>query len=202
MKYTIILFLTTLVFGCQAQDSLVIREDLELMMDGFLAHEEMKLGSFIGMPSPVFTKTDIDGVEHWLELYQGKVVVLFFWNSYDERCLEQLASINQIVKDHKQNEVIVLSFIDDKPAEITEYISRFMQSDPPLFPIIADSYTFSRKTFGDAIQLPKVFVLDKLHYVQMAFSNANQNKPIEVYDKVKPIIEDLLKMWACCHFFT
>lgn len=117
--------------------------------------------------APAFSTADMDGNIVDLKSLKGKVVVLNFWFTRCNPCVEEMPELNSLVKQYKNNEDVVflaLTF-DDKAT-----VSAFLKKNAFDYTILPDS----KSIVDDYIVMgyPSNLVLDKkgdIQYQSMGF---------------------------------
>jgi thiol-disulfide isomerase/thioredoxin len=106
--------------------------------------------------APDFVVTDIHGVEQRLSSFRGKKVLLHFWASWCEPCMEELPEIERLWLDLKGKDLVVLSVaIDDDKQSVIEVEKSLKLS----FPILADDGAV--KTLYRVGGVPESFIIDR-----------------------------------------
>ncbi len=196
-----LLFLSSVLF---AQSDTIVPLDEETvitvydpntgeMYENYFETKKNIIAQFEGFPVAPFQGTDLNGEEHLLPHYTGRILILFFWNSFSEACLSQIPSLNKIAADYNPDLLTLLSFADDDAADLKNYMERYMKEDAPNFPIIPNARKFADQFFGKGLQLPRIFVVDKDGIVRKVKSGASVYEEMEVYQALKPLLDDLLK---------
>jgi thiol-disulfide isomerase/thioredoxin len=83
------------------------RESAEAAADD--AKEDAQQANLIGKPSPDWQATDLDGHEHSLTAYRGKVLLLDFWFRCCEPCMMAMPQVKQIAEEYKDKGVVTLA---------------------------------------------------------------------------------------------
>lgn len=107
--------------------------------------------------APDFKLKDQYGVEHYLEKYRGKVVILNFWATWCSVCKSELKDIEELYQEYGKNEkdVVFLGVNDENLQKVTEYLKKNSYT----LPTIIDS------DLMDEYQIrafPTVFIIDKM----------------------------------------
>lgn len=71
----------------------------------------------VGSPAPEFLLADVNGEDHSLEAYKGKVIYLSFWASWCHPCLRKLDLIKGIQAEMEEKGVIFVNISVDKNKE-------------------------------------------------------------------------------------
>jgi peroxiredoxin len=113
-----------------------------------------------GRPAaPDFNLLDVDGNQHRLADYRGKVVAINFWATWCPPCLREMPSMQRLWDQLKQKDFVILA-ID--VGEDDETVFRFtIALDTPLeFPLLLD---LDGKIVAQwpVLGLPTTFIVDK-----------------------------------------
>jgi peroxiredoxin len=72
--------------------------------------------------APDFTFEDVDGNEHTLSNYKGKVVLINFWTIYCPSCRREITSLIELYKKHKDKGLVILGIgIDKNPNRLKTF---------------------------------------------------------------------------------
>ena len=131
--------------------------------------------------APSLVLADIRGVEHSLEQYRGKVVVVNFWATWCPPCVEELPSLENAWQRYRQQGLVVLAVSGEESDVVTSFLER-LPSDIT-FPALIDH----DMKVGNRWQirgLPTTVVVDRsghLHWRaegQLDFSASDVNKKL------------------------
>ena len=75
-----------------------------------------------GMLAPEFAVVDIDGNEMKLEDFVGKYVLLDFWHTRCQPCLEDTPQLKAIHRSHRDSLFIIGLSVDSQKARVVEYV--------------------------------------------------------------------------------
>ena len=114
-----------------------------------------ELRPWSGGATPPLALPDLDGRQHRLQDYRGKVVLVNFWATWCEPCREEMPSINRLRASLAGQPFAVLAV---NLAEPESRIRRFMEQVPLDFAVLLDRDTRVAKTWQARI-LPASFVV-------------------------------------------
>ena len=108
------------------------------------------------LKAPEFNLKDQYGVEHSLEKYRGKVVVLNFWTTWCPVCKEEIKDIEKLYEDYGKNQedVVFLGVSNENMDKIKSYVEK-------------NNYKFPTVVGEDVMRdyfiraFPTVFIIDK-----------------------------------------
>jgi thiol-disulfide isomerase/thioredoxin len=135
--------------------------------------------------APPLLLRDLDGREHRLTDYKGKVVVLNFWATWCEPCREEMPSLQRL-SDAMAGQAFVLLGVD--LAEGEPRVRAFLQQTPVRFPVLLDRDGAVAKAWKVKL-LPTTLIIDPAQrishvaYGELAWDSA----------EVKSLIGRLLK---------
>lgn len=120
---------------------------------------DKKVGTKIGQCAPNFTLEATDGRLFELSKHRGKVVMVNFWATWCEPCIEELPSLNRLYQKKIPNIEFVSVSIDSNQ----QAIDRFFKINKNIkikFPILKD---FSKKVSDQwgTHKVPETFIVDK-----------------------------------------
>jgi peroxiredoxin len=157
--------------------------------EAFTPSEKDLIASFTGFPAESFLANDVDGNEHYLADYKGKVAILWFWSIHDQMSIDWLSTMNLLQVQYLE-EVKLLGFA----SEMTEETKAFTSREGLVFANIPNGDVFGQMAYGADLGKPRAFIIDEfgiIRYVLPAsFFNADA---IEVQsDKLNAMIRELL----------
>lgn len=119
------------------------------------ASASAQLPSWSGGPTPALRLPDLEGKEHTLEAYRGKVVLINFWATWCEPCREEMPSIERLRRSLEGRPFAVLAV---NLAEPDTRVQRFLREVPLGFTVLMDRDTATAKAWK-ARMLPATFIV-------------------------------------------
>jgi len=111
------------------------------------------------LTAPDFMLPDIDGTEHRLSEFHGKVVMLNFWASWCPPCRREMPSLQRLYEKYRSQGLVVVAINQwEDPDLVFEFIGRLDLE--PSFPVLLDHESKVAEHYR--VQgLPTTFVLDR-----------------------------------------
>ena len=91
--------------------------DYDLFEERVVENYDKAIRYAVGSLAPEFLLTDVDGVEHSLSAYKGKVIYLNFWASWCHPCLRKMGLIKGIQQEMEEKGVMFVNISVDKDKE-------------------------------------------------------------------------------------
>ena len=137
-----------------------------------------------GGNTPPLVLVDLQGKQHRLEDFRGKVVLINFWATWCEPCREEMPSIGRLkaALAGRPFEVLAVNL-----AEPETRIRAFMEKVPMRFPVLLDRDMAAAKAWGARI-LPATYLVGpdgRIHYSYRGELDWSQ-------DSVRKLVADLL----------
>jgi thiol-disulfide isomerase/thioredoxin len=133
---------------------------LWVLCTGVVAQE---LTPWADSSTPPLALTDQHGVPHSLATYHGRVVLVNFWATWCEPCLEEMPALQQLQNTLGKERMVVLAVnYGESSGKVQEFIGKM----PVDFPVLLDRQTEVAKAWQVRV-LPTSFVLGpdgKVHY--------------------------------------
>jgi peroxiredoxin len=114
-----------------------------------------QLPSWSGGPAPALRLPDLEGREHALEDYRGKVVLINFWATWCEPCKHEMPSIERLRRSLPDRPFAVLAV---NLAEPESRVQRFLREVPLGFTVLMDRDTATAKAWK-ARMLPATYIV-------------------------------------------
>ena len=135
--------------------------------------------------APPLVLRDLDGREHRLADYRGKVVVINFWATWCEPCREEMPSLQRLA-DHMAGRPFVLLGVDMADSE--PRVRAFLQQTPVRFPLLLDRDSAVAKAWKVKL-LPTTLIIDQAQRIR----HAAYGELVWDSAEIKAAIEQLLK---------
>ncbi|MCB1197583.1 MAG: TlpA disulfide reductase family protein [Bdellovibrionota bacterium] len=120
---------------------------------------DQNIGSKDGQCAPNFTLQATDGRIFELKKQLGKVVIVNFWATWCEPCIEELPALNKLYQKKIENVEFVSVSIDSNQAAIDRFFA-MNKGIKVEFPILKD---FDKKTANQwgTNKVPETYIIDK-----------------------------------------
>lgn len=139
----------------------------------------------LGVSAPDFKAVTIDNKVIELSKLKGQVVVLNFWFTHCQPCIEEMPGFNKLVESYAHKNVQFISFTYDSPAKVGE----FLKETPFKFNIVADNDEVRRESFKLFSVWPYTIIINKDG--KIIYMNCG-TKGAEAFDYFNKIINRLL----------
>ena len=149
-----------------------------------LSHELNRLEPPVTAPG--FSLTDMDGEQHTLDDYRGKVIMLNLWATWCPPCLREIPSMESIFQDLKDKGFVVLAVNQfETPDHVFAYMGQL--SVYPTFPVLFDRDSQVSELYG-VKGLPTTLLINKQgQVVYRALGGRDFDHP-----RVRAIVNQLL----------
>lgn len=138
-----------------------------------------------GCVAPNFEATSVNGKKIELSKLKGQVVVLNFWFTNCQPCIEEIPSLNKLVEHYSGKDVQFISFAPEDAAALL----KFFQTHSFKFTAIAGSEDIRRNKFKLFSAWPYTIIIDREGRINKMWSG---NPGKEVFDYYQKIIDTLL----------
>lgn len=119
--------------------------------------------------APGFTITDITGQEHSLKQYRGKNVILVFWATWCQPCVQEIPSLiaMQNVRGEKELRILGISYTGRNNSE--EQIREFVKANERInYPVFAVNISEMPEPYNQINSIPCSFFVDKEGNIKLA----------------------------------
>jgi peroxiredoxin len=129
----------------------------------------------IGMTAPDFHTKDFEGNPVNLSLYEGQIIIMNFWATWNDQCLKELPEIKKLYRKLKGPDV---QFIGISSDDNVDDLKGFVRQHNIEWPQICEEmrYKGMMSKLYDVNRIPIMFVLDQKGKVQYI---GNKKKKIE-----------------------
>lgn len=140
----------------------------------------------LGATAPNFEVTTLDNKRIELSKLKGQVVVLNFWFTQCQPCIEEMPGFNKLVEYYAHKKVTFISFAYDSSA----IVKKFLKNHPFDFQKVADNDEVRRNIFKLFSVWPYTIIISKEGKIMyMTFSSEGA----ETFAYYHKIINNLLK---------
>jgi peroxiredoxin len=138
-------------------------------------------------PAPQFQLTALDGKPIELTTLKGKVVVLDFWATWCEPCVQALPHLQAMAVnvDMAQRGLVVLAVNEEETPEI---IRPFIDGNHFTFTVVQDTDGSAARDYS-AFSLPTTIVIGRDGLVWAVVSGWTQNSAEQIDDAVKQALD-------------
>ena len=130
---------------------------------------------------------DTKGVEHSLEQYRGKVVVVNFWATWCPPCVEELPSLESAWQRYRQQGLVVLAVSDEETDVVTSFLDR-LPTDIT-FPLLIDRDMKSGNRWKIR-GLPTTVIIDRSGDVYWRAEGQLDFSALDVNEKLLALLDD------------
>ncbi len=110
----------------------------------------------VGDRAPDFTLQGLDGKEHKLSVYKGKVLLINFWGTFCPPCVREMPAMQRMYDKYKGEDFEILAInLDESTVSVQSFVKQYKLH----FPILMDKNTIRRK-YGVS-SYPTSFFVDK-----------------------------------------
>lgn len=149
-------YLENMVFVMKQTAALIALFCLFLLLSG-CKQEAVGPGIELDRPAPDFTLTDTTGKTWSLADLRGRVVLVNFWASWCQPCLQEMPSMRDLNGLLPEDQFTMLSILfNDAPAMAENTAARFRLN----FPILIDPENMAARAYG-LTGVPETYVIDK-----------------------------------------
>ena len=131
--------------------------DFRLLIPGLAGRSETgEVSPDIGSPAPDFVLDDLSGNPVKLSDLKGRLVVLNFWATWCTPCRTEMPEFQEIYQQYEPDLVVLGINLEQKPAEIQDFVSQLGIT----YPILLDIEGLVSKLYK-VIQLPNTYFIDR-----------------------------------------
>ncbi|MDR1007372.1 MAG: TlpA family protein disulfide reductase [Campylobacteraceae bacterium] len=126
-----------------------------LFMFSFLS-AQISGGVKIGESAPEISAKDMDGNSVKLSQFEGKVIVIRFWEKGCHHCMMEMPKLQELQNEYKDD----LAVIGINSYNSIEDIKTFQKEYDITFSLLKDDLDISSKKYG-VVVVPTMFIIDK-----------------------------------------
>lgn len=118
----------------------------------------------ISMELPTFSFKDINAKEYTMNDFKGKYVILNFWASWCAPCMEEFPEILKVLKNHKEDILLVAISNDDNIKDVKKFLKKFKKEISGVITNIILGFDPKRdisSTMFNVIKLPESFIVNR-----------------------------------------
>lgn len=134
----------------------------------------------IGQPIPAWRLKDVEGKEHSLEQYRGKVVLMSFWQDDSEHDARFLVQLKEIEEELRDQPVSVLGVDDFDNVQAARFVADRLELP---FPVLTNGNDF-KKEF-DAHLTTAQLVIDTEGRLVSVWTGSNQERKKALLDSIR-----------------
>ena len=145
--------------------------------------------------APDFELTDVDGAKVRLSQFRGKTVVLNFWTTTCQPCLEEmpsLAELAKVLKDRKDVVVLTVSTDATKEIAVSALHTILRDTKTPFFVLLDSESSIVQGKYGTSL-FPETWIIDRKGVIRARFDGARDWSNAMVLD----LIESFDRPTAC-----
>jgi cytochrome c biogenesis protein CcmG/thiol:disulfide interchange protein DsbE len=86
----------------------------------------------VGHLAPDFVLPDINGVEHRLSDYRGRVVLVNFWATWCPPCLQEMPLISRAYRSHARRFVVMAVAVRDNIGDVRNFVRQYQLTFVPV----------------------------------------------------------------------
>lgn len=152
------------------------------------SNQQSNTQKFKGTTPMPFQAADMDGQNHFLPDYKGKVVIMAFWSTADEISRNQIKSLNQLQKDFNSTNVVILSLADEDKSDLDS----FLKNNSISYPVIPNARPLGEIGYGSDLGSSRIYIVNKTGKIEQVYLTEDESG-MQTYHDVKDIVNNLLK---------
>jgi peroxiredoxin len=144
--------------------------------------------SFAASKAPDFTLRDINGKQHSLSDYEGKVVLLNFWATWCGPCQSEMPHIQKMKNELEEEGLVVLSVSIDEAKDISK-VKPLVKRNRYDFTVLLDKETKVVSLYNPDKTVPYTSIIDRdgnLYYSKVSYAPGDE---VELKKKVKSALK-------------
>ena len=107
--------------------------------DTFLEAPESYLPPVFPRPAPAFVVRDLDGAEVSSDAFRGKTVLLDFWATWCQPCVDDLPKLTRLHERYDEDGLVVLSLSIDEGDDAARKVKRMVKRRDARHPVYLDA---------------------------------------------------------------
>lgn len=191
-QITVLIILILLSFNTYAQTYQEQFDKCSISLKGlttvdstYLARVHERDSCLVGSIAPEFHVTTMDGQRIDFSDLKGKVVVLSFWFTRCQPCIEEIPGLNKLVDTFSKSGVSFISITYDE----TKVVQQFLQNHTFKFQNVADDDSVRRDDFKLLGAWPYNIIIDRKGRISyMQFGSWGQNTFDFYSDKIRKLL--------------
>jgi peroxiredoxin len=184
MKINILTFICLLLFVTSYGQEKTDSGHYLVEFEKFTPPVKDMIRSFEGFPATPFMANDMDNEERFLSDFQGKVSVLFFWNTKNAEAVSLFYDLNRLQKEIGEKKLAVIGMADDTRAEMDD----FLVTNPANFIIIPNTRMLSEAVYAVELGYPRLFVIDSYGLIRCVIPGEYFSQHANSYDLIERTI--------------
>ena len=139
----------------------------------------------IGSPAPNFQLSSLEGSQHALEQYKGKVVLLNFWATWCQPCTKEMPAMQATYDRLKENgfEVVAVNELEDE-----KKVRAHIQEHQHTFSVLLDPDNRVANMYG-VVGLPVTVFIDKSGHVRKIVKGGLLTEEF-ILETVHPLLQE------------
>ena len=139
----------------------------------------------LGTKAPDFSLPDTEGNLHRLSDYRGKVIFLNFWASYCAPCIEEMPSMESLVRQYEEQGMVMVAISHDaEKADMDGFMAQFLPGQRSAMTVLWDPEVSVAPKYGTEL-IPETYIIDREGRIVARFVNA--------YDWTRPEVKQLIE---------
>jgi len=133
-------------------------------------------------PAIPFTLSTTDSVQHKLQDYHGKIVMLNFWADWCPSCRKEFPKMQQVYEKLKMQGFVILAV---NSGQSWEHVSQIKEEFGLTFPVLVDEQAGVAKLYN-VKGLPASYFIDENSMIQEVYIGwIKEEKIIEIFNQIK-----------------
>lgn len=183
MKNILVLFFLVISFYSFAQEK---NESgfFEVTFDEFSLPTKDLINSLENSKAMPFMAPDVNGKEQFLGNYKGKTVLVYFMNKDCSSCFQQIASLN-LIQEELKNNVQIIGIMDESKEEA----KTLCEQNGITFPTLYNGKLLGEAAYGIELGYPRLFAIDKNGVIKHVIPSSSLADKSDIYLHIKNLIK-------------